>query len=653
MKKLIFTLVAFLLLVGFVNIGFVSAQNITGLGNYNEINVDVNINSGADIVSTSTNYDIDYVFANLTFFPREDNWQSILSKNFIYGDELDENEDHIYFKWNDPEETELSFGLDFGVKSKFRFEQVKNEIIFPLDEEDIPDEIKDYLEPTETINSDDSKIIEQATSIAEGKDDLYKVVLDTGVWVKENINYDLNTLTENVQQDARWVLDNKEGVCDELTVLFIAMLRSIGIPARFTSGSSYSNLIDGFGSHAWAEVYFPGEGWVSFDVTYGQFGYVDASHIKFKESLDAKESSINYGWRSNNIDINFEPLNVETELVFSGEDIDKKVELDVNLLGNEVKGGSSVPVEIKIKNLKNYYVPVILYLTKSASIVENNVRNYLVKPNEEKSVFWIISVPDNLEGGYIYTSTIEFADYFGSIDGEDLKYGQGFKYYSLEEAEEKISQLEEESESSYNNELEIECKLAKNIFYTYEKGNLSCSLKNKGNVNLNNLDVCFLDDCKTLDLLINREGEVYFEFDTDIESKEYSVIAKNEDVVKYYYFDVVILESPNLRVENLVYNNKIGYKELSEVRFDVSSDSEGYNLIVKLGGKEIFNIEKFKGSDSFLIPFEGGFFYKKDKVVTIEYEDNNGKKYLVEENLDINVINVPFYVKILDFFGLV
>ena len=641
-----------LILVFLLLINFVSADNLSEM-NFEEINVGVSISSGGNIEYTSSNWDVDYIFANLTFFPREDYWQDILSKNIVYGDYIEEKEKYIYFKWNDPEEERIDFSLDYTVKSDFKLEQIKNKIIFPINENEIPNEIKGYLEPTETINSEDSAIIAQATSIAEGKDDLYDVVFEMGVWIKENIDYDLNTLTENVQQDPRWVLDNKEGVCDELTVLFIAMLRSVGIPAKFTSGSSYSNIIDGFGSHAWAEVYFPGEGWVSFDVTYGQLGFVDASHIKFKESLEAKESSINYGWRSNNVEINFDPLSIETNLNYAGEKLEPNFQLDVKLLENQVGGGSYVPVEIKVKNLKNYYLPLDLYLIKSASLVEDNFKHFLIKPNEEKSVFWIIQVPDDLENGYIYTSTIEFKDYFGSIDEEELKYSKSYRTYSLEEAEEKISQLEKESGNNYNTDFDFICKLHKSVFYTYEKGKISCDLKNKGNLNFEDLEICFLEDCKTLDLLINGEREVSFEFDTNIESKEYFVIAQNDNVIKHYYLDVLIFDSPNLHIENLDYSKELKFKDMGELRFNLNSDSAGYNVIIKIGNREVFNIVKFEGVDSFLIPFEGGFFYNKDKKVIIEYEDNNGKKYVVEEELNINIVEVPFYIKILDFFGLV
>jgi transglutaminase-like putative cysteine protease len=60
-----------------------------------------------------------------------------------------------------------------------------------------------------------------------------------------------------------------EGVCRDLTVLFMAAARQLGIAARFVSGYQQG---DGVRArrylHAWPEVYLPGSGWVGFDPTH-------------------------------------------------------------------------------------------------------------------------------------------------------------------------------------------------------------------------------------------------------------------------------------------------------------------------------------------------------------------------------------------------
>ncbi len=72
------------------------------------------------------------------------------------------------------------------------------------------------------------------------------------------------------------VLESRQGDCNEHTVLYVAMARALGLPARTAVGLVYLN--DSFFYHAWPEVWL-GE-WVAVDPTFGQYP-ADASHIRF------------------------------------------------------------------------------------------------------------------------------------------------------------------------------------------------------------------------------------------------------------------------------------------------------------------------------------------------------------------------------------
>jgi transglutaminase-like putative cysteine protease len=71
-------------------------------------------------------------------------------------------------------------------------------------------------------------------------------------------------------------LEAKAGSCRDFALLFIEAARSLGFGARFVSGYLYDPALDGSATlqgagttHAWAEVYLPGAGWIEYDPTNG------------------------------------------------------------------------------------------------------------------------------------------------------------------------------------------------------------------------------------------------------------------------------------------------------------------------------------------------------------------------------------------------
>lgn len=77
---------------------------------------------------------------------------------------------------------------------------------------------------------------------------------------------------ENTQSPVE-TLARGQGSCRDFAVLFVDAVRSLGFGARIVSGYLYDpdqNALGSAGSgstHAWAEVYVPGAGWITFDPT--------------------------------------------------------------------------------------------------------------------------------------------------------------------------------------------------------------------------------------------------------------------------------------------------------------------------------------------------------------------------------------------------
>lgn len=69
-------------------------------------------------------------------------------------------------------------------------------------------------------------------------------------------------------------LDVGRGSCRDFAVLFVEAVRTLGFGARIVSGYLFAPPQQGIGgtTHAWAEVFVPGAGWISFDPTNRQTG---------------------------------------------------------------------------------------------------------------------------------------------------------------------------------------------------------------------------------------------------------------------------------------------------------------------------------------------------------------------------------------------
>lgn len=78
----------------------------------------------------------------------------------------------------------------------------------------------------------------------------------------------------DVSATAAQVLEHKQGVCQDMTHLFLALCRARSIAARYVSGYLLTDATHA-ASHAWAEVWVPDAlqgqgGWLGFDVTHNR-----------------------------------------------------------------------------------------------------------------------------------------------------------------------------------------------------------------------------------------------------------------------------------------------------------------------------------------------------------------------------------------------
>ena len=131
---------------------------------------------------------------------------------------------------------------------------------------------EEYLDPEPLIQSADPRIAAQARRIVGRVTDPRRAVELLNAWVYETLEKKITISVPSAVQ----VLETRRGDCNEHTVLFVALARAIGVPARTAAGLVYLN--GRFYYHAWPEVYL--RGWVAVDPTFGQVP-ADAAHIRF------------------------------------------------------------------------------------------------------------------------------------------------------------------------------------------------------------------------------------------------------------------------------------------------------------------------------------------------------------------------------------
>jgi transglutaminase-like putative cysteine protease len=80
--------------------------------------------------------------------------------------------------------------------------------------------------------------------------------------------------------------DLGRGVCQDLTHVFLASARHLGIPARYIGGYFHraDGVVDQTAGHAWAEAFLPDLGWIGFDPANNVC--MSPAHIRVAVGLD-------------------------------------------------------------------------------------------------------------------------------------------------------------------------------------------------------------------------------------------------------------------------------------------------------------------------------------------------------------------------------
>lgn len=119
-------------------------------------------------------------------------------------------------------------------------------------------------------------LVEQlASDVAAGQNNPYDIAQAIVSFFHKEFSYSLNSSHGDYDPLADFLLNNREGHCEYFASGMVILLRQLGIPVRIVNGFAggiYNEYGDYFAlrksdAHSWVEVYFPDNGWVTFDPT--------------------------------------------------------------------------------------------------------------------------------------------------------------------------------------------------------------------------------------------------------------------------------------------------------------------------------------------------------------------------------------------------
>lgn len=147
-----------------------------------------------------------------------------------------------------------------------------------------PPEDQEYLMSSILVESDSPAIVARAREIAGKEKDAYAAARKVVDWVGRSMVKDYGASADRATD----VLRTMRGDCTEHSLLSIALLRALGIPARRVDGVVFVQNGDGVPAlywHEWVEAWVGT--WTQLDPTFGQL-VADATHLTLGEESSAE-----------------------------------------------------------------------------------------------------------------------------------------------------------------------------------------------------------------------------------------------------------------------------------------------------------------------------------------------------------------------------
>jgi transglutaminase-like putative cysteine protease len=177
-----------------------------------------------------------------------------------------------------------------------------------------------YTGSEDFIDSDNEKIRKKAEEITAGLTEPFQIAEALYRYVTEKMEYDYSRLDEKDFKflKASEILDLDKGICTDYSILYAALLRSKGIPAKVAVGIpvySIASKSEGYleYGHAWVEAKLPYYGWVPLDIT-SETPFMSYNYFLNLKTFEGIESFYDSGSHDNPIGVFFRYGNGKVEI---------------------------------------------------------------------------------------------------------------------------------------------------------------------------------------------------------------------------------------------------------------------------------------------------------------------------------------------------
>ena len=623
---------------------------------YSSLTIDGSLTNSFSISASGPHPSVSSLTANISWFPSDREGQRVVF--FTTVPEAQERDGVLVFSERHLPLGDHSYDVEYRVVTSTDQVLVHDRIPFPL--APLSGDLVPYVQPTQTIDFNDD-IRSLASSLAEGEDDLFVLVTKVAGWTKRNINYDLSTINVEASQPSSYVLETREGVCDEITNLFISLLRSLGVPARFVSGVAYtsSELFDQpWGAHGWAEVYFPGDGWVPFDVTYGQYGWVDASHVVFNVGVDSGKYASSYSWLAHDVDVDIGGMGILASAVDEGPSLDPFLDLSIRPLEDDVGIGSYELVLVEATNPTDHYVAdsLQLALVDGYDLLDPAEQSVVLAPGASTTLSWRVLVDDSLSDHYIYTYPLVVLSHRGARAQGEFYVKPRAQSLSRSWVDRYAEGLSSGVAKPYDPSVSFSCAPQQSLTpRAGERVSFRCAVRNDGDLDLRGLKVCLSSvECSSLDVPAGAEGSVVLGrvFD-DPSLYALSFTANNSLVGKRSFVSVQVVAPPDVAIVNLSAPSSIDFSDEGAVRFSVVQQGglPASDVVVSLRGPRLqksWSFDKLSGEKRFDIAVAGDALSLRDDsfLISVSYRDERGSKVSVERPFSISLGEVSWWQRV-------